>query len=126
MLEAGVKVEGGRQFRSTLKRAEIGLDDLKSAHAKAAGIVVGYARPHTPRRSGRLAESVRSTGTGTAAIIRAGFASVPYANPIHWGWPARHIVATPWISRDARASEDVWRQVYEDAVSRLVDRIRGL
>lgn len=125
MSKAGVRVEGARELRRSLRRAAGNLDDLKAAHGLAGAVVAGAAKPRTPRRSGRLASSVRSSGTTTAAVIRAGYASVPYAGPIHWGWPARHIKPQPWLSETATATEPSWLPIYEHAVEAVLDTIRG-
>lgn len=118
-----VQVEGARELRRTLRKAGDDLSDMKAAHTKAAGTVL--ARQIAPARTGTLAATVRGTGTKTAAIIRAGYARVPYANPIHWGWPARNIAAQPWISEAAQGSEAVWYPVYVADVQRITDKVKG-
>lgn len=126
MTSAGVRVEGGRELRRSLRRAAGNLNDLKAAHGAAGAIVAAAAKPRAPRGpSGDLGASVRSSGTTTAAIVRAGYASVPYAGPIHWGWPARHIAPQPWLSTTAQATEPTWLAIYETAVERVLDTITG-
>jgi len=122
--DAGLQVEGGRQLRASLKRAGIKLDDLKAAHKAAAEVVQSHAV--APNRTGRLAASTRSAGTQSAAIVRAGGAAVPYAGPIHWGWPDRGIEAQPWIYDAAQASRDQWEGVYMDAVQHIINEIEGV
>lgn len=122
---AGIRVEGAKQLRRTLRKAGDDLTELKAAHGKAAGLVATAARPRTPHRTGRLAASVRPGATKTSAIIRAGKAAVPYANPIHWGWPSRHIAAQPWLSATAQETEPRWTALYDAAVTRVLDTIKG-
>lgn len=122
---AGIKVEGARELRASLRRAGEDLSDLKAAHAAASGVVVAASRIRAPHRSGRLAGSVRGSGTATKALIRAGGVSVPYANPIHWGWKARGIAAQPFITDAAQNTEPVWTVLYERQVELIVNRIRG-
>lgn len=125
-VKTGLIIEGGREFRASVKRAEPKLlDEIKDAHAGAATFVAGAAQPRSPHRTGRLGGTVRGAGTKTAAIIRAGRASVPYAAPIHFGWPARNIDPHPWISDTAQDTEPTWSVMYEGAVSRVLDTIRG-
>lgn len=121
-----IKVEGARRLRSTLRKAGRDLGELKSAHAAAAGIVTTAARGRAPRRTGRLAGDVRGSGTTTSAIIRVGRASVPYANPVHWGWPRRGIEAQPFASEAAQATEPTWVQAYEAAVNRVLSSVKGI
>lgn len=122
---AGVRVEGGRELRRDLKRAAGDLNDLKDAHREVAGIVARTAGPEAPVSSGALAASVRPGATARAAIIRAGGASLPYAGPIHFGWPARNIEPDPFITEQAEATEPTWTDLYGDAVQRILDRIKG-
>jgi hypothetical protein len=79
--------------------------DLKRAHGEAARIVETQAKVEVPvkrvgagdsayiRRGatpGRLKASIRSSGQARAGIVRAGSkAQVPYAGPVHYGWPNR-------------------------------------
>jgi hypothetical protein len=98
---------------------------MKQAHRDAAEIAAAASSALAPRLTGRLAATVRAAGTKTAAIIRAGTARVPYIFPIHWGWPARHIEANPFMSRGARNSEGQWIRVYENYVNRVTNEIEG-
>jgi hypothetical protein len=68
---------------------------------------------------------VRGSGTQAAAIVRAGRAAVPYAGPIHWGWPSRHIKAQPWLYDAAVASQEQWTGVYLAALEKIIDDIEG-
>jgi hypothetical protein len=119
------EVEGGREFRKTLKKAGDDLSDLKETHRTVAGIVVPVAQRMAPKRSGRLAGSIRPAGTKSAAIVRAGSRAVPYANVIQWGWPARNIVAQPFLTDAAKATEPVWTRVYEAETQRILNKVKG-
>lgn len=120
-----VQVEGAARLRRTLKAAGEDLGELKAAHAEAAAIAAKASAALTPVRSGRLQASVRSSGTTTAGIIRAGRASVPYAGPIHWGWKRRGIKATPFLSDGATSSEGQWLPIYERTVDGALKRVEG-
>jgi hypothetical protein len=120
-----LEVEGARKLRASLKAAGVGVQDLKDAHKAVADQVARDARPVTPRRSGRLAASVRTSGTQTAAIIRAGKKAVPYAGPIHWGWPSRGIAPQPWLADTAAATQGTWENTYMQALERIIDTIEG-
>lgn len=122
----GIRVEGARELRRTLRAAGEDLQDLKQAHTESARIAAAGTRLRTPVRTGRLESTVRSSGTLSAGYIRAGRASVPYANPIHWGWPARHIRAQPFATEGARATEPAWRPVFEHALNEALSRVRGI
>ncbi len=131
MVYQGVKIEGARQLRRTLKDAGDDLNDLKEVNRAAAEIAANRAKTWAPRKSGRLAGTVRSSGTKTAGIVRAGnnrktASGVPYANPIHWGWPSRNIKANPFLSYSAQATEPRWLKLYENYIEKTLSKIRGI
>ena len=122
-----LQVTGLRDLQKAIKAAGDDLDPtaggLKDVNRSAAQVVVTAASPATPRKSGKLAGSLRVGATNRAGIVRAGKSSVPYAGPIHWGWPARHIKARPWLADKAKATESQWTDVYLEAMNDLLDRI---
>jgi hypothetical protein len=120
-----MQVEGARELRRTMKAAGEDLSDLKETHLRVASQVVPVARTLAPKRSGRLANSIRPGGTKTAAVIKAGGKAVPYANPIHWGWGRRHIAANPWMARAAKQTEPTWTATYTASVELILGRVKG-
>lgn len=120
-----VEVEGLKTLRRTLKRAGVSLQDLKDAHAEVAQVVVRAAASRAPVRTGKLVGTDRGSGTATAAVVRAGRASVPYAGPIHWGWPKRGIKAQPWLYDAAVASKEQWTGKYLSALEKIIDQVEG-
>lgn len=120
------QVEGGRQLRRTLKAAGNDLQDLKDAHGQVAGLVTRAATARTPKQTGTLARTGRPGATKTAAVVRFGNnRAVRYAGPIHFGWPARHIAANPFATEAAQETEPTWTRIYEDAVDRVLQTIKG-
>jgi len=82
-----VKVLGLNQTIRYLKSIGTPDAELKAAAIQGADMVAGEARTLAPvGKTGKLRASIRSYATLRAAGVRAGKASVPYANPIHWGW----------------------------------------
>lgn len=120
-----LQVQGAAKLRRTLKRAGLSVQDLKDAHKKVAEMVAERSAPDAPRRTGRLAASVRASGTQSAAIVRAGRKSVPYAGVIHWGWKAHHITAQPWLSEAAESSQTTWEGMYLQAIEKIIDTVEG-
>ena len=72
-------------------------DSMKETHKRAAEIVIQGAKRYVPVVTGRLAASIRNSSTQRMGRVRVGSASVPYAGPIHFGWPARQIKPQPFI-----------------------------
>lgn len=123
-----VQVQGARRLRQTLQRAGISLEDLKAAHREAGGIVSRRSKVTAPvsNNDGRhIRDTIRVGATKTAAIIRAGGKALPYGNPIHWGWYARHIKPQPWVSYAAQDTETQWTDLYWSAVETIMSKIEG-
>ena len=123
-----LSVDGARQLRRTLKGANPQLlERLKTAHRDAADVVVPAARALIApfSKSGRLAGSIRPGATKTAAVVRAGSKRIPYAGVRHYGWPARHIVAVPFLTEAAQQTEPLWLEKYHREVLAVLDTIQG-
>ncbi|GIG69741.1 HK97 gp10 family phage protein [Phytomonospora endophytica] len=121
-----IDVDGAAQLRRTLRKAGADAADLKDANAAAAAIVARAGAAAAPRRTGRLAASVRGNRAVGAAVVRAGGARVPYAAPIHWGWPRRGIAAQPFLSDAARATEALWLAAFFRDMQSICDTVRGV
>lgn len=105
---AQIEVQGLRQLRRRLADyGDAAVDDLIKAHQQGVDIVKADALPRVPVRSGALRETVRGSATKTGGRVRAGYKRVPYAGPIHFGWPARNIRPQPFFydAVDARRKE---------------------
>jgi hypothetical protein len=121
-----LRVEGGRKLRGALKGADAALlDGLQALHARIGLTVAPVGAAGAPRRTGRLAGTVRSSGTKAGAFVRAGYASVPYAGPVHWGWPDRGIAAQPFLSEAAQATEPSWSAEYLRELQNILDEAAG-
>jgi hypothetical protein len=121
-----VEVRGAKELRKTLRKAGQDLGDLKDVNQAVGNMVVGTAQGMAPRRSGALAGSIRAARAATSVTIRAGSASIPYAGPIHWGWPAHNIEANPFLSNAATSTEATWVALYEDELNKIIDRVEGM
>ena len=122
---ATVHVEGLAELSRTMKRAGDDITELKDAHTRAAQIVADRATSLAPKRTGRLAGNVRTSKQVQRARIMAGSQAVPYAGPIHWGWPARNIDANPFISNAAVDTQEQWLKAYQEDIQAALDKVRG-
>lgn len=120
-----VRVVGARRLARTLRQFGEGIEDLKDANAEAAALVAAESARRAPRRSGALAGSIRGNRAVGKAVVAAGKAKVPYAGPIHWGWPARHIAANRFIWDTAHETQDEWLPKYEANLQALADKVEG-
>lgn len=126
MSEATVRVEGLDRLVRTLNRAAVDISELKEAHARVGEIVASEARARAPRRSGRLAGSVRAARQARRARVTYGGARVPYAGPITWGWPRHNIEPQPFVTDAARATESKWTEQYRRDVQDALDNVKGV
>lgn len=108
-----------------MKRAGEDIATLKEAHAAVAAYVAAVAAARAPRRSGKLAASVRGNRAVSRARVSAGGARLPYAGPVHWGWQARGIESQPFITDAAQSTEIVWLAQYERAISAALEKVKG-
>lgn len=117
-----VKVQGLETLLGTMQKAGEALQDMDSAHSRAAAVIASAAAAAAPRRTGRLASSVRAGRAAGKGLVEV---NAPYAGPIEWGWPSRNIDATHFAMNAARATEPQWVHFYEDAVSKAIDGVKG-
>lgn len=125
-MKATPEVVGTHEVRRQIRRMQDAVSktsatsDLKGIHADAAKLVQGDAERIVPVRSGRLKNTLRSTGTVKAGVVRAGLSKVPYAGPIHFGWPKRNIRPNPFLYKaaDQRANEVL--ELFDQRVNALI------
>lgn len=118
-----IQIEGLKETQKALASMSDDLkDEMKPTHKAAAEVIVEGSKRYVPVRSGRLATSIRAVATRTSGRVRAGSAAVPYAGPIHFGWPARRIKPQPFIydAMDARRQEVY--DLYARRIYGLIDK----
>lgn len=124
-ISGGVRVEGLNQLTRNLLTLGLEIDDLKEAFggiaAEAAQVAAGFA----PKRTGRLAASVRGNRAKNKAVVMAGRASVVYAGPINYGWPARKIAAASFMQKADEVMAPKALQALEDAIESKI-KSKGL
>lgn len=125
MVAPVVKIDGLPRLRKALREAGQSMDDLKDSNATVSALVASTAAARAPRRTGRLAASVRGNRAVGRASVVAGGAAVPYAGPIHWGWEARGIEAQPFATSAASDLEPTWLPIYAAELQRIADKASG-
>jgi hypothetical protein len=92
-----LELVGYRQLKKELRQlGDEAVASLKQTNKEAADLVADTARPDIPVRSGRLKGTLRTTGTMRGGVVRMGRKAVPYAGPVHFGWPNRPNAAKGW------------------------------
>lgn len=125
---AQIRVDGAKDLRRALNKAadKDSKEALKRANREGAEIVAREARVTVPKgKSLKLAGSVRATAGVASGAVRAGRAGVPYAGPIHFGWPARNIEPQPFLYEAADRRVDEVVSVYQARVQNIVEAVEA-
>lgn len=121
--QAVVQIQGARELRRQLNRLDRELTSagMKRVHMAVADLVVKEAVKVAPRRTGRLAGDIRAQATTRSAIGAVGRTSVPYAGPIHWGWPSRPNPDRGWRGGPIAANRFLYRATQQPVLGAVVD-----
>lgn len=122
MAEASIQVDGLDELRRLVRKAPPEIrKQLRATNKAAAEIVAAEARVLVPVRSGRLRSSIKATAGQKEASVKAGTAArVPYAGPVHFGWPGRPNKARRWRGGPIRAQPFLYA-----ARDRRINEVRG-
>ena len=55
----------------------------------------------------------------------AGRKAVPYAGPINYGWPKRHIRPRLFVNNGVASTESQWQKVYKDFIDKTLKQVKG-
>lgn len=121
-----VQVHGAREFRAAMKTMQADLKDLTAVNKAAAQPVYQEALSTVPIRSGNLRDTHRVRATRTGARVTAGSGVVPYAGPIHFGWPAHNIEPNPWLWEAAADREKDVVGEYEQHIAALIRKVDAM
>ena len=120
-----IKITGLSEVQRKLRKLSTDALDLNKTefletNKQVAEIVINETKKYVPILTGALAAAIRNASTKKSAKVRAGNAAVPYAGPIHFGWPSRSIKPNTFLYEaiDARKSEVANR--YAELVSDLI------
>lgn len=106
-------------MRRSFTKAGGDLKELKGAGLAAARVVAAEGERTAPRRTGVMAGTVRAAGQVGGGVVRAGFARLPYAPVIHFGWPARNIEPQPWLFEATDRKYDAVIETYWEHVDKI-------
>lgn len=118
-----VKVEGARELQRALREMAGNTRDLTKVNKQAAQPVLEEARKLVPVVSGTLRRSIRVSARAKGAAVLAGKNTVPYAGPIHYGWPRRNIEAQPFLIDALAEKRQAVIDTYELYIGQLVVKV---
>lgn len=122
MSETRVEVVGLSTLRATLKVAAHRIEDLNEPSRRTATFLAARGRADAPRRTGRLAASVRGVTEGNTAQTES---ALVYAGRTHNGWAAVHQQAQPWLAEGRDKTQNVWLDNYEARIDTVLAGVRG-
>ncbi len=117
MAESGVKITNLKEINRVLKALEVPNKEVRAAAKRSADVLIAEARGLVPVRTGRLRDSIRIGATSTGKVtIRAGNnTTIPYANPIHWGWFKRGIRPQAFLAKAlGYKREEIYQKWFEE------------
>lgn len=86
MAFARIEITGLREFQRALKEMDAGLPKLiRVALNEASGLVISYARPRIPKKSGKAAGSLKVRSSQRQARIAAGGTRAPWYPWLDYG-----------------------------------------
>jgi hypothetical protein len=115
----GIKVQGLQDALKALKAIGTPTAEVSAAAQQAGEIVASMSRSLVPVKSGKLRATIKAKKQARKVLVSAGNnTTVPYANPIHWGWyydknnfVKKNIMPNPFF---AKALGLTRQQVYEN------------
>jgi HK97 gp10 family phage protein len=119
----GVKVVGLNEAIRALRAIGVPSATIGAASQESGEIVAGVARTLVPVRTGRLRATIKAKKQSRKVVVSAGNnTTVPYANPIHFGWnydkknlQQKNIRPRPFFSNAiSRTREQVYKAFFDN------------
>lgn len=120
-----VKVEGLRDLNRALTKTGADVEDLKDLNQDISQLVVQTAQSLVTVVSGDLRSSIKGNRAKGKAVVKAGGARIPYAGPIHWGWPKRGIAPSMFLADAVDQNTEQITHKYQDGIDKVL-RKNGL
>jgi hypothetical protein len=121
----GFHVTGLREVLRDLTALGVEVDDLKDVFSSLAAEGASFSRGRINSKTGRLAGTARGNRAKGKAVVTWGRASVAYAGPQNYGWPARNIRAQDFTGATDAHMEPRALVSFEAGVQKAIRR-RGL
>jgi HK97 gp10 family phage protein len=115
-----IKVTGLNQAIRALRAIGVPSAEIGKASQEAGEIVAGRSRTLVPVRTGALRATIKARKVARKVVVSAGNnRSVPYANPIHWGWNAKNIRPRPFFTNALRTTREQVYKTFFDNIEKL-------
>lgn len=98
------------------------VSDLKAAFKRIGSLVQRDAQARAPKKTGRLAASIRPSNTKNKSILRAGSARVVYAGVQHYGG-YNNIKPHPYLTDAVEANRAKVKQELDKELRSLINKL---
>jgi HK97 gp10 family phage protein len=127
---SNIKVTGLNEAVRALRVIGVPSAEIGMASQEAGEIVASRARTLVPVRTGRLRATIKARKVARKVVLSAGNnRSVPYANPIHWGWnydrvnlQQKNIRPRPFFTNALRTTREQVYKTFFDSMERLFQK----
>jgi hypothetical protein len=122
-----IKIEGLSKIQKDLRKLstdalDLNKEEFLATNKRVAEIIIDESKKYVPVLTGALAQALRNASTKKSAKVRAGNVGVPYAGPIHFGWPSRGIRPNPFLYDAIDRRRDEVRDRYVDLIDALTTK----
>lgn len=125
-----IKVEGLQQTIRELQALGADKGEIGQANFEAAQTLIKAASPLVPVRTGMLRSTLKPGRAGmTASAVAGRGKSVPYANPIHWGWfrdketrVQRNVLPQPFFAKALGYTKDQIIADYDRNMQQMINK----
>jgi hypothetical protein len=126
----GIKVQGLQDALKALKAIGTPTAEVSAAAQQAGEIVASMSRTLVPVKSGRLRATIKAKKQARKVLVSAGNnTTVPYANPIHWGWyydknnfVKKNIMPNPFFAKALGLTRQQVYENYFNSINKLFNR----
>jgi hypothetical protein len=126
----GIKVQGLQDALKALKAIGTPTAEVSAAAQQAGEIVASMSRSLVPVRSGKLRATIKSKKQARKVLVSAGNnTTVPYANPIHWGWyydknnfVKKNIMPNPFFAKALGLTRQEVYENYFNSINKLFNK----
>lgn len=130
MQDNGLKIVGLNDTIKALQAIGTPAAEIKAAGYDAGDIVAKEAREQAPVKSGKLKRTIKATKQVRKVFVSAGTnKTVPYANPIHWGWfydrdnfIYKNIKPNPFMARALGTTREDVLRTYNENMQKLLNK----
>lgn len=117
-----IDVKGEQMLAATCAAAGRDLETMHEAASQAGQHIAQVAKGKAPRLTGALASSISTGVEGEGAEVGSGLV---YAGRTHYGWPAVHQAAQPFLTDALAETQAETLRYYQREVDRALAQVKG-